>query len=236
MHRFVKVLAKIECLESLKNLEEIVELSDGIMVARGDLGVEIPLEQVPAVQEEIIDLCRKLNKPVIIASQLLESMSEYPTPTRAEVADVSEAVRQRADAFWAATVEGHLDYSFASAWHPDGRIFATGNQDKTCRLWGIRNLATPVSVLKGNMVAVRSVHFSSDGQFLVVAEVADFVHVCNTKLNYEKRQEIDLFREMAGVSLSPADETLYIGVPNWIYSSLLQYNKRHRYGYLDSFV
>ncbi|KAJ0872090.1 putative transcription factor WD40-like family [Helianthus annuus] len=75
----------------------------------------------------------------------------------------------------AATVEGHLDYSFASAWHPDGRIFATGNQDKTCRLWDIRNLATSVSVLKGNMVAVRSVRFSSDGQFLVVAEAADFV-------------------------------------------------------------
>ncbi|MFS7991972.1 putative pyruvate kinase [Helianthus anomalus] len=85
MHRFVKVLEKIECLESLKNLEEIVELSNGIMVARGDLGIEIPLEQVPAVQEEITDLCRKLNKPVIIASQLLESMIEYPTPTRAEV-------------------------------------------------------------------------------------------------------------------------------------------------------
>ncbi|KAJ0557901.1 putative transcription factor WD40-like family [Helianthus annuus] len=122
-------------------------------------------------------------------------------------------------------MEGHLDYLFAFAWHPDGRIFATGNQDKTCRLWDIRNLATPVSV-----------RFSSDGQFLVVAEAADFVHVCNTKLNYEKRQEIDLFGEMAGVSLSPDDETLYIGVPNWIYSSLLQYNKRHRYGYLDSFV
>ncbi|MFS7973378.1 putative pyruvate kinase [Helianthus anomalus] len=55
------------------------------MVARGDFGFELQLEQVPAVQEEIIDLCRKLNKPVIIASQLLESMIEYPTPTRAEV-------------------------------------------------------------------------------------------------------------------------------------------------------
>ncbi|KAJ9538058.1 hypothetical protein OSB04_030791 [Centaurea solstitialis] len=97
-NKSVKVLAKIECLESLKNLEEIVEASDGIMVARGDLGVEIPLEQVPALQEEIVDLCRRLNKPVIVASQLLESMIEYPTPTRAEVADVSEAVRQSADA------------------------------------------------------------------------------------------------------------------------------------------
>jgi len=66
-------------------LRDIVEASDGIMVARGDLGVEIPLEQIPSVQEEIINVCRQLNKPVIVASQLLESMVEYPTPTRAEV-------------------------------------------------------------------------------------------------------------------------------------------------------
>ncbi|RDX76135.1 hypothetical protein CR513_43907, partial [Mucuna pruriens] len=94
----IKVLAKIESLESLHKLEEIVRASDGIMVARGDLGVEIPLEQIPTVQEDIIYICRQLNKPVIVASQLLESMVEYPTPTRAEVADVSEAVRQYADA------------------------------------------------------------------------------------------------------------------------------------------
>ncbi|KAJ0502709.1 putative transcription factor WD40-like family [Helianthus annuus] len=136
----------------------------------------------------------------------------------------------------AATVEGHLDNSFASAWHPDGRIFATGNQDKTCRLWDIRNLATPVSVLKGNMASNRSVRFSSDGQFLVVAEAVDFVHVYNAKLNYEKRQEIDFFGGVSGVSLSPDDETLYIGVWDPSYSSLLQFNKRHWYGYLDSFV
>ncbi|KAL5857636.1 hypothetical protein ACOSQ3_005094 [Xanthoceras sorbifolium] len=94
----IKVLAKIENMESLQKLEEIVEASDGIMVARGDLGVEIPLEQIPTVQEMITKICRQLNKPVIVASQLLESMVEYPTPTRAEVADVSEAVRQYADA------------------------------------------------------------------------------------------------------------------------------------------
>ncbi|KAM4088610.1 hypothetical protein ACB094_07G084800 [Castanea mollissima] len=94
----IGVLAKIESLESLQKLRDIVEASDGIMVARGDLGVEIPLEQIPSVQEEIINVCRQLNKPVIVASQLLESMVEYPTPTRAEVADVSEAVRQYADA------------------------------------------------------------------------------------------------------------------------------------------
>ncbi|XP_010266777.1 PREDICTED: pyruvate kinase isozyme A, chloroplastic-like [Nelumbo nucifera] len=95
---FIKVLAKIESLESLENLEDIIQASDGIMVARGDLGVEIPLEQIPSVQEKITQVCRQLNKPVIVASQLLESMVEYPTPTRAEVADVSEAVRQYVDA------------------------------------------------------------------------------------------------------------------------------------------
>ncbi|KAM1083788.1 hypothetical protein ACFX13_022557 [Malus domestica] len=94
----VAVIAKIESIDSLKNLEEIIQASDGAMVARGDLGAQIPLEQVPAAQQKIVQVCRQLNKPVIVASQLLESMIEYPTPTRAEVADVSEAVRQRADA------------------------------------------------------------------------------------------------------------------------------------------
>nr|ADI79344.1 pyruvate kinase [Camellia oleifera] len=94
----VAVIAKIESIDSLTNLEEIIQASDGVMVARSDLGAQIPLEQVPSAQQRIVQLCRELNKPVIVASQLLESMIEYPTPTRAEVADVSEAVRQRADA------------------------------------------------------------------------------------------------------------------------------------------
>lgn len=92
------MIAKIESIDSLTNLEEIILASDGAMVARGDLGAQIPLEQVPAAQQRIVQVCRALNKPVIVASQLLESMIEYPTPTRAEVADVSEAVRQRSDA------------------------------------------------------------------------------------------------------------------------------------------
>ncbi|KAJ8427739.1 hypothetical protein Cgig2_021066 [Carnegiea gigantea] len=94
----IAVIAKIESIDSLKNLEDIIQASDGAMVARGDLGAQIPLEQVPSIQQKIVQLCRDLNRPVIVASQLLESMIEYPTPTRAEVADVSEAVRQRADA------------------------------------------------------------------------------------------------------------------------------------------
>ncbi|KAK2641664.1 hypothetical protein Ddye_023427 [Dipteronia dyeriana] len=134
------------------------------------------------------------------------------------------------------SVVGHLDYSFATAWHPDGNIFATGNQDKTCRVWDMRNLSVPMATLKGNLGAVRSIRFSSDGQFMVVAEPADFVHVYSTKADFEERQEIDFFGEISGVSLSPDDESLYIGIWDRTYASLLQYNKRHTYGYLDSYM
>ncbi len=84
-YRSIGVFAKIEAFESLNCLEDIIRVSDGAMVARGDLGAQIPLEQVPSVQQAIINVCRSLNKPVIVASQLLESMIQYPTPTRAEV-------------------------------------------------------------------------------------------------------------------------------------------------------
>ncbi|KAM0944153.1 putative transcription factor WD40-like family [Dioscorea sansibarensis] len=134
------------------------------------------------------------------------------------------------------TLVGHFDYSFASAWHPDGLTFATGNQDKTCRVWDVRNLSSSIAVLKGNLGAVRSLHYSSDGQFLTVAEPADFVHIYNTKVDYEKRQEIDLFGEISGVSLSPDDESLFIGVWDRVYASLLQYSRKHAYSYLDSYV
>lgn len=85
MCRAIGILAKIEDSNSLRCLEDIIRVSDGVMVARGDLGAQLSLEDVPAVQQVIVDTCRRLNKPVIVASQLLESMIEFPTPTRAEV-------------------------------------------------------------------------------------------------------------------------------------------------------
>ncbi|XP_058761580.1 uncharacterized WD repeat-containing protein C2A9.03-like [Vicia villosa] len=133
-----------------------------------------------------------------------------------------------------ATLTGHQDYSFASAWHPNGYAFATGNQDKTCRVWDARNVSSPIAILKNNLGASRSIRFSSDGQYMAVAEPADFVHVYNTKSNYEKSQEIDFFGEISGVSISPDDECMYIGIWDRTYASLLQYNKRHPYHYLDS--
>ncbi len=92
------IIAKIERPEALENIDDILNVSDGIMVARGDLGVELPPEQVPMVQQQLIDLAQAANKPVIVATQMLESMIEHSQPTRAEVADVANAVSSGVDA------------------------------------------------------------------------------------------------------------------------------------------
>lgn len=93
-----KIIAKIEDQEGVKNLDSIIAEADGIMVARGDLGVEIQVEQMPIVQRSIIQKCAELGKRVIVATHLLESMIENPIPTRAEVTDVANAIYEEADA------------------------------------------------------------------------------------------------------------------------------------------
>lgn len=94
----VRIIAKIEKPEALQNIDAILDASDAIMVARGDLGVEVPSEAVPAVQEELVTRARRHHKPSIIATQMLESMLHNPRPTRAEVADIAHAVGSGADA------------------------------------------------------------------------------------------------------------------------------------------
>ncbi len=93
-----RVVAKIEDQEAIKNLESIVAEADAIMVARGDLGIEIPYEELPIVQRRIVKLCLRVGKPVIVATHMLESMIESPMPTRAEVTDVANAIFEQADA------------------------------------------------------------------------------------------------------------------------------------------
>jgi len=97
-HSLARVVAKIEKPQALKNIDDIIIAADAVMVARGDLGVEIPMEQVPIIQKQIVKKCLDHSKPVIIATQMMETMIENPTPTRAEVSDVGNAVMDGADA------------------------------------------------------------------------------------------------------------------------------------------
>ncbi|WP_439813569.1 pyruvate kinase [Zavarzinia sp. CC-PAN008] len=105
------VMSKIEKPAALERLDEIIELSDGLMVARGDLGVELPIQEVPTSQKRITRACRRAGKPVIVATQMLESMVVQPVPTRAEVTDVATAVYEGADAIM-------LSAESASGAHP----------------------------------------------------------------------------------------------------------------------
>ncbi len=108
----IKIIAKIEMLEAIDNLEEIIELSDAVMVARGDLAIEIGHTHLPAMQKKIIALCNEMDRPVVTATQMLDSMVHNPRPTRAEVTDVANAVLDGSDALMLSAESATGDHPF----------------------------------------------------------------------------------------------------------------------------
>ena len=158
------IIAKIERPEALQDIAAIIESSDGIMVARGDLGVELPPEQVPIAQRQLVDHARTANRPVIVATQMLESMIDLPRPTRAEVSDVSHAVISGADAIM-------LSAETASGEHP---ILAVEMMNRIARqsegyLWGqgafgnfVRSADQELPLLFGDAVARATALLSRD--------------------------------------------------------------------------
>jgi pyruvate kinase len=126
----VGILSKIEKPQAVARIDEILDLSDAIMVARGDLGVEMPIESLPGIQKQLVRAARNAGKPVVVATQMLESMISAPVPTRAEVSDVATAVFEGADAIMLSAESAAGEYPVAAVETMD-RIAARVEQDKT---------------------------------------------------------------------------------------------------------
>ncbi|KAI9225054.1 quinon protein alcohol dehydrogenase-like superfamily [Blastocladiella britannica] len=123
-----------------------------------------------------------------------------------------------------ASCNGHADFSFAAAWSPNGQHFATGNQDKSCRIYDIRNLSKTLHVLKSRIGAVRSLRYSAYDGTLAIAEDADYVSLVDARVGAV--QALDFFGEISGIAFSPDGAALYVGNADAAYGSLVEYRRR----------
>jgi pyruvate kinase len=160
----IRIVAKIEDQLAVANLEEIIAVADGIMVARGDLGIEVPYEQLPIVQRRAVNLCLAAVKPVIVATHMLESMITNPSPTRAEITDIANAVFEHADAIMLSgeTTTGKFPFECVEIMD---RIAASIEGGKT-----VRNFT--------NNVSLKSAHQRINGAAVYLANEGDAAGIC----------------------------------------------------------
>jgi pyruvate kinase len=157
------IISKVETTEALDNLQEIIDASDGVMVARGDLGVEVDIWQVTTWQKEMVRMCVEAGKPVVVATQMLESMQKNPRPTRAEVSDVTNAVLEQADAVM-------LSGESANGQYPDDSVGMQTNIISWTEKWQREQSEFPMYSVEPDALGE---HYAPAQSAVVLAEGAD---------------------------------------------------------------
>ncbi|QQA42528.1 pyruvate kinase [Pelagovum pacificum] len=156
------ILSKIEKPAAVKSFDEILEASDGIMVARGDLGVELPVQNVPPIQKQLVRKCRAAAKPVIVATQMLESMIESPMPTRAEVSDVATAIYEGTDAIMLSAESAAGDYPVEAVTTMNAVAIEVENDPNYRGIMVASRAIERTSVADGIVAAAREIAESTD--------------------------------------------------------------------------
>ncbi|SHM68198.1 pyruvate kinase [Mucilaginibacter sp. OK098] len=194
-----KVIAKVEKPEAIDNIDEIIAATDGVMVARGDLGVEMPLEEVPLLQKMIARKCREASKPVIVATQMLESMITTPRPTRAEVNDVANSVLDGADAVM---LSGETSVG-------EFPVIVIETMAKIIR--NVEDLGYPFNANKEANTDTKSVDYLSDavcGSAVYLAEHTNAVGIVSMTTSGYTAFEISSYRPKAGTYIFTANKHL----------------------------
>ena len=200
----MKVLAKIETRQAVDNIAEIVEVVDGVMVARGDLGVEIPTEDVPLVQKKIIEMCRVRGKVVIVATQMLDSMIRNPRPTRAEASDVANAVLDGTDAVM-------LSGETASGSYPVQAVATmrhiVDRAEQELNLWGNHLHKNPVSVVNGGDKIIPIPDAVSGAAVLIAKQIKAPAIICLTRSGLTAKMISKHRPECPILGLTPSQQT-----------------------------
>jgi len=172
----VKIIAKIETAQALSALEEIIHLSDGVMVARGDLGTELPIQEIPYYQKHIIKRSLELGKPVITATEMLESMIHNPQPTRAEVSDVANAMYDATDAVMlsAETAVGHFPVEAVRVMREVATYIDNKRPIPTYK-YEVNNRTDALTIAANNLAKQKTIESEKISGFVVVSESGDTV-------------------------------------------------------------